>query len=58
MELIVNHSILNLIGALVALIIAWMLLRAVLRLTRRIFTLGCTVLVIGGAILTIYWWLG
>ncbi len=57
MELIVNRSVLNLIGVLVALIVAWTLLRAVLRLTRRIFTLGCMLLVIGGAVLTLYWWL-
>jgi hypothetical protein len=46
-------SFMDLFLLLMALVIAWILLRFILRLTARIFSCGCSVIIVLGALLLI-----
>lgn len=46
-----NNSLIQIVLLILVLVVAWVLLRFVLRLASRIFTLGCLVIVIIGVAL-------
>jgi hypothetical protein len=51
LESLLSGDLVTIAIVLVVLVVAWGLLRAVLRLTARVFTLGCVGLVVLGLVL-------